>query len=109
MSKKINNPDKIVVLSANCQGLRSYEKRIDVLSHLKDTNAAIVCLQDTHLLDTDASSIKQIWPECYINGNKTNSRGTVALLNNNFEHTVLDIFKDEDGNILQLLYQFGYF
>ena len=51
-------PDKIKVLSANCQGLRTYEKRVDVLSYLKDTNASIVCLQDTHLLENDKSSMK---------------------------------------------------
>ena len=41
-------PDKITVLSANCQGLRSYDKRIDVLSYLKNTKASVVCLQDTY-------------------------------------------------------------
>ena len=67
--------DKITVLSANCQGLRTYEKRVDVLSFLKDTNESIVCLQNTHLLETDKSSIRQIWPDCYINGSKSNSGG----------------------------------
>ena len=102
-------PDKITVLSANCQGLRTYEKRVDVLSYLKDTNASIVCLQDTHLLENDRSSIRQIWPECYINGTKTNSCGVIILLNNNFEYSILDSFQDGEGNILQLLINFGTF
>ena len=102
-------PDKIKVLSANCQGLRIYEKRVDVLSYLKDTNASIVCLQDTHLLEKDRSSIRQIWPECYINGSKSNSRGVMILFNNNFEHDILDSFQDDEGNILQLLINLGTF
>ena len=102
-------PDKITVLSANCQGLRTYEKRVDVLSYLKDANASIVCLQDTHLLENDRSSIRQIWPECYINGTKTNSRGVIILLNNNSEYSILDSFQDGEGNILQLLINFGTF
>ena len=101
--------DKITVLSANCQGLRTYEKRVDVSSFLKDTNASIVCLQDTHLLETDKSSIRQIWPDCYINGSKSNSRGVIILFNNNFEYKILDTYKDDDGNILQLLINLGSF
>ena len=103
------SPQKLTVLSANCQGLRSSEKRNDILSYFKETNASIVCLQDTHLLDGDIASIKKIWPECYLNGVKTNSRGVVILLNNNFEHEVLDISKDNEGNILQLLTDCGTF
>ena len=75
--------DKLVVLSANCQGLRSYNKRVDMLSYLRETNASIACLQDTHLLESDKASIKNIWPECFINGSKTNFRGVAILLNNN--------------------------
>ena len=102
-------PHKFTLLSANCQGLRTYEKRNDVLSYFKDTNASIVCLQDTHLLESDISSVKNIWPECYLNGVKSNSRGVIILVNNNFEHEVLDISKDEEGNMLQLLIDCGTF
>ena len=43
--------ESLKVLSANCQGLRNLEKRLDVLSYLKDTNASIVYLQDTSIRD----------------------------------------------------------
>ena len=102
-------PSKIVVLSANCQGLRNRDKRTDVLTCHKERNASIVCLQDTHLLDSDMSSIRQIWPECYINGTRSNARGVITLLNNNFEHTVIDTYKDEEGNLLQLIIDLGSF
>ena len=95
--------NKLTILSANCQGLRNHEKRNDVLSYFIDKNPSIVCLQDTHLLESDRSSARQIWPECYLHGTKTNSRGVATLLNNNFEHEILDISKDEEGNMLQLL------
>ena len=89
-------PDKITLLSANCHGLRGYEKRGGVLSYLR-----------THLLEIDKQSIRQIWPECFISGSKTNSRG--VLINNNFEYKILDTFKDDEGNILQLLISLGTF
>ena len=62
-----------------------------------------------YLLESDISSIRQIWPDCYLNGCKTNSCGVITLINNNFEYDMLDTFKDEDGNILQLLINFGTF
>ena len=82
--------NSIKVLSANCQGLRNMEKRRDVLSYLKDKNANIVCLQDTHLIEDDMMAVTDLWNnEVYINGGKTNSRGVAILLNNNFEYEVL--------------------
>ena len=93
----------IKVLSANCQGLRTIEKRVDVLSYFKETGASIVCLQDTHLLPKDTASIKDIWPDCYLHGIKTNSRGVAILLNNNFDYTVSKCQKDKNGNYMQLL------
>ena len=53
--------ESVKLLSANCQGLCNYQKRSDVLQYFKETNASIVCLQDTHLLKSDIPSVKQIW------------------------------------------------
>ena len=85
------------MLSANCQGLNNNEKRQDVLNYLKETNASIVCLQDTHLLEAHIPSVKQIWSNCYLHGVKTNARGVGILLNNNFEYEVIECHKDNNG------------
>ena len=96
--------DNIKVLSANCQGLQNIKKRIDVLLYYKETNANIVCLQDTHLIDDDIMAVKALWSnDVYINGGKTNSCGVAILLNNNFEYEVLSCNKDKNGNYLNLL------
>ena len=94
--------DSVKVLSANCQGLRNLDKRVDVLKYLKETNASIVCLQDTHLLEKDIPSVKQIWSDCYLHGKKTNARGVGILLNNNFEYEITECHQDTNGNIIQL-------
>ena len=99
----------IVVLSANCQGLRTLEKRIDVLSYMKETGASIVCLQDTHLTEREINSVKQIWPDCYLHGQRNNSQGVAILFNNNFEYTVNDVQKDDHGNWLKLKLTVGGF
>ena len=96
--------DSLKVLSVNCQGLRNKNKRSDVLSYLKDTGAGIICLQDTHLTEQDLQATKMIWNnECYLHGQRTNARGVGILINNNFEHEVIECNKDTDGNYLQLI------
>ena len=101
-------PDNSVkVLSANCQGLRNSDKRVDVLNYLKETNASIVCLQDTHLLDADERSVKQIWNDCYLHGKRTNARGVGILINNNFEYETTGCHKDSNGNYIQLYIKFS--
>ena len=95
--------NSIKVLSANCQGLGSKEKRNDVLSFFKEQDASIICLQDTHWVERDYNNLRTLWGnEIYISGGQTNSRGVAILLNSNFEYTVLDCKSDNKGNYLNL-------
>ena len=95
--------ESVKVLSANYQGLRNREKRSDVLRYFKEKNAAIVCLQDTHLTANDINTVKEVWNECYVHGSKTNARGVAVLLNDNFEHKLLEYNTDRHGNHVQML------
>ena len=89
------------VLSANCRGLREKNKRHDVLNYIKDLNADIICLQDTHWIESDLRALKSIWNhECLIHGKDTNSRGVSILFSNKIEYKILDTFKDDNGNVL---------
>ena len=101
MCSNKNNP---VVLSANCQGIQTLEKRRDVLSFFKDIyiiNINILCLQDTHLCEKDISEVKELWGgDCFLDGRSTNPRGVAILLKNNFEYEILDCKRDEVGNYL---------
>ena len=49
--------NSIIVLSANCQDLRSVEKCQDVISYMKQKQPHAVCLQDTHWVETDENQI----------------------------------------------------
>ena len=49
--------EQIKMLSVNCQGLRGKQKRMEVLGYLKESNAQIVCLQDTHLMEDGLKSV----------------------------------------------------
>ena len=91
----------IVVLSANCQGLRDLKKRADVVNYFKDAKANIICLQDTHLMENDSKDFHTIWEDLfYIHGQKSNSRGVAILIRKNFDFNVHDVTKDDVGNLL---------
>ena len=95
--------NSIKVLSANCQGLQNIQKRVDVLSYMKDRKANIIGLQDTHWTEKDLLSVKQIWGnECYLNGTLTNSRVVTILLNKNFEYQITSTKSDSCGHFLYL-------
>ena len=67
----LSSHDSLVVLSANCQGLRDFKKRVDVIQYIKETGAYIICLQDTHLNAKDVNNFSNIWPGAfYLNGCK---------------------------------------
>ena len=93
----------LLVLSANCQGLRDKKKQVDVINYLSRKNPSLLCLQDTHWTNEDEKYIKNLWKgECIINGNRTNSRGVAILINTNIEYSVKKIHKDQNGNLLML-------
>ena len=95
--------NSIVVLSANCRGLQNIKKRTDVLTYFKETDANIICLQDTHWTENDISSINQLWGNsCYIHGTRTNARGVAILFKNNFEYEIISQTKDLEGNFICL-------
>ena len=52
--------DVMKIISLNCRGLRNKVKRYDIINYLKDQNAQIICLQDTHLIETDIGDCKQL-------------------------------------------------
>ena len=89
------------MLSVNSQGLRGADERVDVLHYLDNLKAKIVCLQDTHWLDSDIKLIKQLWQgECLINEKKTNARGVAILFKSDLENQILSSYKDTNGNVI---------
>lgn len=93
----------VQIVSYNCQGLQSPEKRRDVFDYLKSKNYNIYCLQDTHFTEKDEISIKNLWGgECVFNSYRSNQRGVAILFNNNFEHKILNNIKDQNGNLLAI-------
>ena len=78
--------EKIRLLSANCQGIKTNSKMHDVLNYLKDKKTDILCLQDTPLTPESSPLVRNIWNgECVLHGLKTNSRGVAIMFGANLE------------------------
>ena len=90
------------VLSFNCRGIRSKNKRLSLFNHLKDLNYNIFCLQDTHFTPEMYKTIYSEWgSDIYISCKSSNSRGVAILLKNN-DFKVNQEFIDEEGNYIIL-------
>jgi hypothetical protein len=93
----------IKIISLNCRGLGSIEKRRDVLNFLKQKRFSIYFLQDTHFTESDYSHVSAFWGyNVYISHSKSDARRTAILINNNFEHRGIDTLQDKDGNYVTL-------
>ena len=95
--------ENIRIMSLNCRGLGNTQKRKDVLNYLRQKKFSIYCLQDTHFTKDIENRIRSEWGyKTYFSHGKSDARGVCILMNNNFEHRVLDEKADEDGNFLVL-------
>ena len=93
--------DNIRIASANCQGLFTPQKRLDVLNFYKNKNYSIIYLQDTHFIPEIKPYIKAQWGfKCFFNSFRSNARGVAIMLNNNFEYEIHNEKRDSDGNFL---------
>ena len=76
-------------------------KRCDVINYLKNTKADIICLQDTHLTESDTAEVKDIWDgEFILHGRRHNARGVAIFLGKRFEYKIIHTDMDNDGNLL---------
>ena len=93
--------EQIKIVSVNCQGLRDKTKRLDVWNYLSRLDPNILCLQDTHLSKQDENDLSLMTDsKCLLSGTRTNSRGVVIILRNNFKYQIIDTKLDNEGNLV---------
>ena len=93
-------PDSnIKIVTLNCRGLASKQKRIDLFSKLKEGKNDILLLQDVHWDNETLIQVKEEWGyKLSCATHTTNARGTAILFNNSFEFTIIRNIKDPGGN-----------
>ena len=63
----------------------------------------ILCLQDTHLKTSETNLLKDLWEgEVFLHGISTNSLGVAILFKDTMQYDILDVIRDDDGNMLTL-------
>ena len=89
------------ILSVNCQGLGSMEKRLDLFNYLKQKQCQIYCLQDTHTTKTSENFFRSQWnSECLFSSGSSNARGVAILFSKNLEYEIHNHISDPEGNYL---------
>lgn len=86
------------IITWNVQGLRTPNKRMRVLRHLKRLKADIALLQETHLENKNFFRLKKLWVE-EIHGSAAKGKkgGVSTLIHKCCPYTTHLIDKDEEG------------
>ena len=93
--------DEIKIMTLNCRGLGSNEKRRDVLNYLKNMKYDIYLLQDTHLTEKKEPYFNSLWRgNAYHSFGTFNSRGTAILVNSRVQHDILYTEQCPEGNYI---------
>lgn len=94
----------VKISSWNVNGLGSYTKRRKVLQYLKQKNADVIMLQETHLLEKDTVRVKDRWVgQAYHNTFTQKKRGVSILFSKHLKIQVDKEFKDKEGRVIILL------
>lgn len=68
------------ILSVNCNGLKTDQRREEVFDYLKQMDYDIYCLQETHFIDKKEETIKREWNGTWFFDNHTSQSRGVAIL-----------------------------
>lgn len=91
----------INIISWNVKGLRSPNKRMKILRHLKRHKVNIALLQETHLQVEDYHRMRKLWVGEVVGspalGNKA---GVMILFNKNLSYNILSVENDTHGRLV---------
>ena len=93
--------DSLKIFGMNVRGLSNRPKRRDVFHWLRSKRMSIYCLVDIHVDDKIYDVFTLDWgAECVISSFSSNSRGVAILFSHNLEYKVLEVERDNIGNML---------
>ena len=87
----------------NVRGIRTREKRRDILNFMRSTNLSIVCLVDTHISEDLFNFVRAEWGGTAVFSPGTvHSRGVSVFFRNNFGFKIFGSEIDAEGNYIIL-------
>ena len=93
------------VVSMNVRGLRNPRKRRTLFHAFKKDKYDIICLQETHLIESDLPMIKKEWPfPVHLVAGTSNSKGLITLFSNKLSSSNINMkYVNERCMISQVL------
>ena len=96
------------VISWNVKGLRSPNKRMKILRHLKRIKADIALLQETHLSASDFPRMKKLWVGTVLGSEAVGRKaGVLLLIHKNLPCSVLAVNSDSHGRLISAHLKIG--
>lgn len=96
--KGANGGQAVRIISLNTGGLNAPTKRTKIMTHVKDLNADIMLLQETHLCESDHRKLKRPWIEQIFHSKfNLKTRGTAILLRSRIDFVPDTTITDSNG------------
>ena len=105
---KHNRLQYVHLLSLNVQGIRAQSKRLRLKEYIKQQNAQIILIQETHFTSEIEDSIKQDFQNfnLYHSFGSNVSKGCSILIAHSLNCEIIDFHKDKNGRYLLLNIEF---
>ena len=99
-----HNMSVLRVGSLNCEGLNGYYKRLALFEYLRNTDLAIIFLQETRLKPENVLQYQNEWhnKKCVFNSTIGSQSGTAILLNLDAIKILPDDFIDVEGWVIAI-------
>ena len=92
------------VMSMNCRGLGSQQKRRDVLNYIKQAAYDVILLQDTHITTRTVPYFDALWRgKCFHSCKTGSSRGSSILVKSTVSFNILEERMCDSGNLVILV------
>ena len=89
------------ILTVNCRGLRTVEKRRDTFNYLKSKQCQIYCLQDIHCTPDIENVFRTEWGgNCLISSGTNNARGVGIFFSKDLDYNIHAFSSDPEGNFV---------
>lgn len=99
--------EKITLISLNVNGIGNTVKRRMLFKRLRMYNNAIICLQETHVCQSQLDWIQGLWGgKVALAGNSTQSAGVMILLSKDVNWSMKTLYGDRLGHYLIVRVEF---
>ena len=98
---RMSETGKVKCLTWNCRGMGNLKKIRQVMDRIKQSQAKVVFLQETHMMTENTVKIKRRWQGQVFSGcYASNARGVIILIHKSIPIQVEKITKDPAGRFV---------